>query len=335
MAHEISIVDGVAEAMYAVTPAWHKLGQVVKDAPNSEEAIRLAHLDWQVLQRPLFTVDPANPTTSIAAVDERVANVRSDTGAVLGIVSNRYKPFQNQDAFKFVDGLVQDGIIKYESCGALKGGKIVWLLARMPGATDFITHDDASERYILFYTGHDGSRATTILPTSVRVVCWNTFNPAADAADRAGRMLRITHGKPFDKQLEEARNLLGIASNHLDQYVEASRKLAAVKIDAKGFTAFLDEMVPAPLVGENTPHRKRLRERLSDLYYTDPRQQMPSIKETAWAAVNTVTHYVDHDMKGKGSSAAVKADNTLYSVWLGRGQQFKQLAHKTAEKMFA
>lgn len=60
--------------------AWHGLGQIVQDYPTSEEAIRYAGLDYEVIKSPLFTkgsniietsqgieVDTANwtfPTTS-------------------------------------------------------------------------------------------------------------------------------------------------------------------------------------------------------------------------------------------------------------------------------
>ena len=33
---------------------WHGLGECVKDAPTSEDALRLAGLDWEVLQTPMM-----------------------------------------------------------------------------------------------------------------------------------------------------------------------------------------------------------------------------------------------------------------------------------------
>lgn len=37
------------ETMFSVREkTWHGLGQIIADAPNSEEAIRLAGLDWNV-----------------------------------------------------------------------------------------------------------------------------------------------------------------------------------------------------------------------------------------------------------------------------------------------
>ena len=178
MSHEITIRhDGSAEAAYALTPAWHGLGTVVQHTMTSQEAIILAQLNWSVKQVPIFARVPPGPNEVQGFTEYRInnrwANIRTDTDAILGLVGTTYKVVQNRDAFDFVDGLHQDGIIKYESAGSLKGGKIVWLLARMPEEF-MLASGDVQRKYILFSTSHDGSGTIRCLPTSVRVVCWNT-----------------------------------------------------------------------------------------------------------------------------------------------------------------
>ena len=46
------------ESMFYVreTP-WHGLGARVEDAPTSEDALRLAGLDWDVIQEKIFTAN--------------------------------------------------------------------------------------------------------------------------------------------------------------------------------------------------------------------------------------------------------------------------------------
>jgi phage/plasmid-like protein (TIGR03299 family) len=218
MAHELSITkDGQAEAFFALTPAWHGLGTVVDDAPTSADAIRLAHLEWQVEQRPIYT-DTAQQTLGggpdKAKVAGWVANVRRDTGDVLGVVSDRYMPVQNAEAFGFCDGLLADGIIRYESAGAMRGGKVVWLLARMPERTDEVAEGDTLHRFILFTNTHDGSRAALVLPTSVRVVCMNTLRLALGRG--RGTALKIRHTGEIGDKLEAARQAVGIVNTLFD-----------------------------------------------------------------------------------------------------------------------
>ena len=85
------------ETMFSVreTP-WHGLGRIVMDAPASREALELAGLDWQVESRNIYS-------GTGAIIPSYRANVRSTDDAVLGVVSDRYRIVQNEEAFQFTD----------------------------------------------------------------------------------------------------------------------------------------------------------------------------------------------------------------------------------------
>ena len=113
------------ETMFSVreTP-WHGLGRIVMDAPASREALELAGLDWQVESRNIYS-------GTGAMIPGYRANVRNTDDAVLGVVSDRYRIVQNEEAFQFTDDLLGEGIT-YETAGSLQGGKKVWMLAKLP-----------------------------------------------------------------------------------------------------------------------------------------------------------------------------------------------------------
>ena len=113
------------ETMFSVreTP-WHGLGRIVMDAPASREALELAGLDWQVESRNIYS-------GTGAMIPGYRANVRSTDDAVLGVVSDRYRIVQNEEAFQFTDDLLGEGVT-YETAGSLQGGKKVWMLAKLP-----------------------------------------------------------------------------------------------------------------------------------------------------------------------------------------------------------
>ena len=108
------------ENMFSVleTP-WHGLGRIVMDAPASHEALELAGLDWQVESRNIYS-------GTGAMIPGYRANVRSTDDAVLGVVSDRYRIVQNEEAFQFTDDLLGEGVT-YETAGSLQGGKKVWI----------------------------------------------------------------------------------------------------------------------------------------------------------------------------------------------------------------
>ncbi len=101
------------EIMFSVRDKpWHGLGTIVAEAPTSADAIRLAGLDWTVVQEPIYT------NFNRLAEGYR-ANVRSCDRKVLGVVSDRYTVVQNADAFSFTDGLLGKGV-RYETAGSVR-----------------------------------------------------------------------------------------------------------------------------------------------------------------------------------------------------------------------
>ena len=187
---------------------WHGLGTQVESAPTSADAIRLAGLDWKVLQEKVYTENGIK-------IDGYSANVRDKDGKALGIVGSKYKIVQNEDAFKFTDALLGEGVT-YETAGSLKDGKVIWLLAKLPNKYEIL--GDAVDPYIVFTNTHDGSGAVKVVMTPVRVVCNNTLNFALNTAKRTWS---ARHTGSIDNKLDEALETLKFA----DEYMKAQQKL--------------------------------------------------------------------------------------------------------------
>ena len=112
----------VESMFYTREKPWHGLGTRVMSSPTSEDALILAGLNWKVLQEPVYTEKKE-------VIEGFKANVRDSDRKVLGVVSDRYKVVQNNEAFAFTDALLGEGV-RYETAGSLNSGKSVWLLAR-------------------------------------------------------------------------------------------------------------------------------------------------------------------------------------------------------------
>lgn len=154
------------ETMFSVreTP-WHGLGTIIQDAPDSKEAIKLAGLNWRVIQSDVLCKVDGSPIPGFKA------NIRDTDGKVLGLVTDRYRIVQNEEAFAFTDALLGEGV-RYETAGALSSGKRVWMLAKLE---DRIITDEKVSPYLVFTNSHDGSGAIKVAITPVRVVCQNTL----------------------------------------------------------------------------------------------------------------------------------------------------------------
>ncbi len=89
----------VETMFYVREKPWHGLGRSVQEAPTSVDALIYAGLDWEVIQKDVYTEDGS-------LISGYKANLRSTDNAPLGIVSDRYKVVQNEDAFQFTDDLL-------------------------------------------------------------------------------------------------------------------------------------------------------------------------------------------------------------------------------------
>jgi phage/plasmid-like protein (TIGR03299 family) len=127
------------DSMFSVrkTP-WHGLGAVLEQPPATiADAIQAAGLGWRVEREPIG-VDRGDAATvndwwepRCEEIPGYYATVRQDTRTVLGIVGERYRIVQNEEAFAFVDQLLGSRL-HFETAGSLHGGRRVWVLATLP-----------------------------------------------------------------------------------------------------------------------------------------------------------------------------------------------------------
>ncbi len=336
MAHLISQASGKAEAFFALKPAWHGLGTVLDHAPDSATAIEAAGLNWTVDQVPLVArktiATPEGDVVRDIEAPEHLANVRSDTGAILGIVGDGYKVIQNVEAFQFLDSLLQDGILKYESAGALKDGRIVWMLGRLP-SVDTIAQGDDVYRYVLLTMAHDGTGAIRGLPTATRVVCWNTLS----AALRSGKesIVTIRHSGDIASKMRQARFMLSQYDQQFTEHAAACRHLAGKRYTSSELETYLEKLFPSVAVEGRA---KTIRDNdVSSVRVNleSPRQRVGGIAGTWWSALNAVTELIDHGSTTRGATQRDKDENRMMaSIGLhGRAAQFKESALELALEM--
>lgn len=220
----------VETMVYTREKPWHGIGTMVQEAPNSLEALNLAGLNWKVEGKPVYTADGFE-------IPNYKANVRSSDNSVLGIVTDRYKVCQNDEAFSFTDKLV-GGDVRYETAGSLHGGKKIWLLAKMKEAD---VAGDKTEPYVCFTNSHDGTGAIRVCMTPVRVVCNNTLNFALSTAKRSWS---TKHMGNIQEKIAEAKHTLELAENYMYNLDEYAQKMANTSIKTDEIKKILDELFP-------------------------------------------------------------------------------------------
>lgn len=228
--------DKPAFAYFGEEP-WHKLGQKLDAPATDEEAIAAAGLDYDVTLTPVATVDGM-------MVPKTRAVVRYDNQTVLGVVSDRYVPVQNKQAFGFLDAVVADGGLRYHTAGALGRGERVFLLAKLPGHIRVKQSDDLVDKFLLLSNAHDGSAALRVLFTPVRVVCQNTLSMALRKGQHEG--ISIRHNSNMQAKIGEAQRVLGLATAFYDNAQAKIDRLASVHPTQAQLELYFEKLYPRP-----------------------------------------------------------------------------------------
>ena len=261
---------------------WHGQGRSVESAPTSKDAIRYGGLDWKVVQH-----DVIDKETGIVIPGFKL-NVRDIDNKPLGMVTNRYKICQNEEAFDFTDALLGEGVT-YETAGSLSSGKRVWLLARMEGR---MMTDEKFVPYLVFTNSHDGTGAIKVALTNVRVVCQNTLNMALAGAERTWS---CAHKGDIQGKLEEARMTLSNANNYLVKMEEEFGELKLQKLTDDKVKEFIDTLIP---IDENSDAKRKIlnlqimRNELMYRYQEAP--DLIPIEKSGYRFINAVSDFVTH-----------------------------------------
>jgi phage/plasmid-like protein (TIGR03299 family) len=327
---------------------WHGLGTIVSGVMTAEEAIKLAHMDWKVIKAALGYEFNGAPRQA-----DSWGIVREDTGDCLGVVGNKYQPIQNADGFKFLDSVIGEFGARYESCGSLYGGKQVWMLAHMPEHA-FRVGGDEIEPYVIFANSHDGTGAAWCYPTTVRVVCANTFRTSS-REKRKGMSIR--HTGSVKGKIAAAQEALGLAVAGFGQFAEVAETMAATP--CRNVTAYANDVLDACLnitqaqmdmgadvlaatiartqadqdllaksFQKRIERRESILESIIDIYHAD------NANGSVWGAFNAVTNEADHSDRGrKVGTAEARASRRFESTLAGTRDEMKQVAFNLAKQL--
>lgn len=326
MPHNLATTNGKTAFCYCGEAPWHGLGQKLDAPATAKEAITAAGLDYEVQLTPIATYDGLT-------VEGRKAVVRYDKQEVLGVVSDRYVPVQNRQAFGFLDAVVAEGGLRYHTAGGLGRGEKIFLLAKLPESIRVKNSDDIVDKFLLLANSHDGSSALRVFFTPVRVVCQNTLSMAERRGQ--GQGVSILHKGNLEAKIRAAQQVLGLAQRFYDDAAAHIDRLASIYPTQAQLTTYFAALYPDPEEGKDNHRAVRVREELQRLFEEGTGLDMPQIKHSAWAAYNAVTEWVDHRRPRQEDGSPERTSRRLQSIWWGGGAKVKDRAWNVALEMAA
>ncbi len=280
------MIDAMMEGFSGRTLSFFGLGhQIEHEHLTSQQAIVEAGLDWDVKLEPVYRKKKGGATVK---VDDRFLIVRQDNDTVLGNVGKAYVPLQNRDAFVFADMLVEGGRAEFVAAGQLKGGKQIFMVAKL-GDTWSVLDGDEHEMYVIFRSGHDGGRAVQELITPVRISCLNMMSIATR---RAHARVSVVHSAKMETRLQEANVTLARVAGYAEEYGQLAQRLAGTRLTDKRLRVLLDDILP------DRPKIEEVKNDIIEVRHASP--ALDAHRGDAWGALNAATEYFEHGRRGHG-----------------------------------
>lgn len=345
----------IETAAFSNTPAWHGAGTVVQGFMSTRQAFVQSGLDWEngVEKRPLFTssrqfdsnsqpMDALDKTPAELGasrlidplqVADRWAVVRNQDNSILGVVGPDYQVIQNVEMFNFLDTLTtgEDRTAQWESAGSLRGGRQVWALLNLVQSDIMVGRNDRVLPYLLVTNAHDGSAACRVIPTTVRVVCWNTLS-AAVAGQFRDLTVTIRHTGDTEHKLEQAKLMIARAGEMFGAFGKVANELAEKEVSRSALEELVNDLFPAPAEDASKTLQTRI-ERQRDGFAQSLSEEVKLLPAagsayqpmTYWTLLNGVTRYADHGREVRPGKRPV-AEARFESNMIGSNAAFKRRA---------
>jgi phage/plasmid-like protein (TIGR03299 family) len=325
MSHEIHQDKETGKFSFAYVGAqtWHGLGQqLTPDAPIPMW-IEEAGFNWTIKEAQVYGTPLDLSAGEFIHMPDRKMLYRSDTRAPLAVVGTKYNVVQPEEILTFYEDLVASGGFHLETAGILYGGKRMFALAKMH-EEEMVLKGDPVKGYLLLSTACDGTMATTVMFTSVRVVCNNTLQMAIQDSERENYSkpkIKIPHSARFDEKA--IKQELGLAPGSFDLFIQDMRALAQRKLNTNEAVQFLVGLLGNPQLALEDQEVKdaNLMKQVYELY-NGMGHGSNIAGHTAWGMLNAVTEYTDHHTGHKTDDARID------SAWFGANANLKQRAYE-------
>jgi len=307
----------VETMFYTGATPWHGLGEKLEEAPTISEAIEASGLDWEVGTKDLVTKDfqevPAKAT------------YRKSDNAILGVVGPRYVPLQNRDAFDWFQPFIDNGECSLHTGGSLSDGQKVWVLAQLNRDPSEIVPGDEVQKFILLSNSHDGTTSIRVGYTPIRVVCVNTL--AAAHQKGVSQMLRIRHTASSKVNLDNVRDIMDNINMQFEATAEQFRFLASKNFNQHDVRKYVKVLLGCDKTHDDdlkTRTRNTIRKVMTTI--EGPKQDLPGVRGTWWAAYNGFNEYLNYE-KGRSNN------NRMESLWFGQAGASNMQALNLATEM--
>ena len=296
-------------------------------------------LNWTVDRRPLFIGHMANTWDSDGSelkphhdessplLESHVANTRSDTNNILGVVGKNYQILQNEELLEIAQAVEDKTGAKIVDATSMRKGKDVFF--QLSGSDFTLPGNDEVKAYRLYYNNHAGEKNNHWLDTTLRVTCENILNAAIREGAKDGIKIRHTIG--MKDRIEETILALKESDELARQFRSTCEYLAnATRINLPDYFS----RVYNANYGETPDHQEEQAKYTRMTNIANAWQvnfDNDSHPASMWTALNAVTEWADHErtVRGEANDDSLRRHSNLF----GTSADFKRKALDVAFEM--
>lgn len=227
-------------------------------------------------------------TTSGIIIPDQYAMIRSDNNACLGIQSDHYTPFQNDELLELLFRIGQQTGLELKGGGSFNGGSKVYFQLK---SDDLKVNNDTIKGYITGINSFDGSTALSFGNSNITISCMNTFHYAYKHLENKLRHSSQIYTKVdlFCKQIDQ----LLIEEK---QKFEEIQKLGNVKLDPKVKELVIQRLFEISATDKLEDLSTRKKNNIL-AFETDFLTETSQKGQNLWGMFSAVTRYTTHSMK--------------------------------------
>jgi phage/plasmid-like protein (TIGR03299 family) len=267
-------------------------------------------LNWKVRTEGL-------QTSSGIIIPDKIGIVREDDSTILGIHSNGYVPYQNDQMMELLFKVSQQTGLDVHRGGLFGGGRKVFVQLK---SNDLTLGTDRIEGYVTGINSFDGSTSLSFGPSSKTISCQNTFFGVYKDLNS-----KVRHTKNMELKIDDiCRQIEGVVEEEKNVFG------SIVKMSETRFDDIIKDRVIKSLFNiEKNANIKDI-DALSSVtqnklsrFYVDLNGEIQGKGDNLWGLFSGVTKYTTHSM-GKGDNS----ENKMFGSYGNRERQiFKELVH--------
>ena len=262
-------------------------------------------LNWEVEQQEL--------QSGSVAIKGKYALCRTDTGEILNICSDRYRPFYNSDLIRLVDKIEKISTFKLQGFEEFRKGRR--LLAFLKNDEPGILGGEKVEDFLIIGNSHNSSSKVFAGMSNYMFRCENQFSGDLYS-------LRVKHVASLD--VEKINPQIIVNNYHknrtrLDQQVQ---EMMNTRLNWEDVLRYVDLLVEEaepinPRTDKIARPSKRKREILDSVH-----REMDDLGHTVWGFYNGITFYSSNILKGRSG----------FGITNGLGERLNRIAWKYSQR---